>query len=227
MQSNEEVKKLRRARYLLLQRIDGEMVSTIQKPHRLISLRKGLYLINQELSRKLKPVNLIGEIWKDIEGYEGHYQVSNFGRVKSIKTLGTLIKPTLAGKDLKYYRVWLHHNREGRSFILHRLVAKAFVQNPNNYPEVNHIDCNDKNNFAVNLEWVTRQQNMDHAVKNRLVLSGENQRSAKFTENQVREMRALKANNPKMGYQKIADIYGINSGNAWRIINKIEWKYVE
>jgi hypothetical protein len=92
-----------------------------------------------------------GEIWKVVSGHPG-YMVSNTGRIKTI--YGHLMTPCLGGQEKNYLRVSLNN----KSHILHRLVAKAFVPNPDGLPEVNHKDLNKLNNRADNLEWCTRQE---------------------------------------------------------------------
>jgi len=101
------------------------------------------------------------EIWKDIVGFEEYYQVSNLGRVKS-KTTGTIRKQGL----IRGYPS-LSFQLKGKSYNLttHRLVAKAFLPNPNNYRVVNHIDGNKQNNNVTNLEWCTYQHNMQEAYR--------------------------------------------------------------
>lgn len=114
------------------------------------------------------------EIWKDIKGYEGLYQVSNLGRVKSlykeiIKSNGRnfyskekLLKFTMRSG---YYNINLTSNKIRKSFEVHRLVAQAFIPNVNNLPQVNHKNGNKTDNKVENLEWVTRKGNMEHATK--------------------------------------------------------------
>lgn len=89
------------------------------------------------------------EIWKDVPGYDGYYQVSNFGRVKSLR------KVLKAGLRKGYLYISLRNKK----FNIHRLVAIAFIPNPGNLPETDHIDGNPLNNNVDNLRWVTRQQN--------------------------------------------------------------------
>lgn len=99
------------------------------------------------------------EIWKDIEGYEGDYQVSNLGRIKSFKGKKEKIrKPGVIRGG--YLGIMLSKNNKSKSFKIHRLVAMTFIPNPNNYPEVNHKDENKKNNCVDNLEWCTKRYNL-------------------------------------------------------------------
>ena len=78
------------------------------------------------------------EIWKDIEGYEGLYQVSSWARVKSLRFNKEKIMRTTKGT--KYYKINLFRNKKQTTYLIHRLVAKAFIPNPNNLPEINHKD---------------------------------------------------------------------------------------
>lgn len=108
------------------------------------------------------------EIWKDIPGYKGIYQISNFGRLKSFKVVksGMIMKNT--NKKGWYFTVVLRST--GKPFTtkrIHRLVAELFIPNPKNYKQVNHKDMNKQNNHYSNLEWCTCQQNIKHALKNK------------------------------------------------------------
>ena len=106
------------------------------------------------------------ERWKDIDGYEGYYQVSNFGEVRTVghkyQRKG-FHKIKLHNNRNGYWLADLHKNNLYKSKAIHRLVAKAFLPNPNNFPEVNHIDGNKANNCVDNLEWVSKSQNKWHA----------------------------------------------------------------
>ncbi|MFA5382237.1 MAG: NUMOD4 motif-containing HNH endonuclease [Candidatus Micrarchaeia archaeon] len=105
------------------------------------------------------------ELWRDIKGFEGAYQISNRGRLKSFKfiKLGRI----LSNKNGKggYLSVVLQCNGKIRCTRLHRLVAEAFIPNSKNKDEVNHIDGNKQNNYVENLEWVTKSENVLHAIK--------------------------------------------------------------
>lgn len=117
------------------------------------------------------PLEFIMEIWKDIKGYEGKYKVSNKGRVKSLKRLDSinhLIKTRILKQGGgQYPNVVLSKNGVAKTFLIHRLVATAFIENPKRKPCVNHIDENKSNNNVENLEWVTYSENQNHATKNK------------------------------------------------------------
>ena len=97
------------------------------------------------------------EYWKPVVGYEGHYQVSNFGRVKSLKFgKEKILKQYIRGG---YYYVCLSKNGIIKKYSVHRLVAQAFLDNPNNLPQINHKDENKTNNNVDNLEWCDAKYN--------------------------------------------------------------------
>lgn len=112
------------------------------------------------------------EIWKDIEEYEGIYQISNFGNIRSLDRIIVDKNKTylLHGKILKqgirntYKVINLHKNAKRKSYQVHRLVANAFIPNPNNYDIVNHIDENPINNNVNNLEWCNQKHNVNHSI---------------------------------------------------------------
>lgn len=102
------------------------------------------------------------EQWKDIKGYEGIYQISNLGRIKNLNTNKILFKaPDKSG----YIRIHLYKNGSFKAFGVHRLVADAFIPNPNNKKHVNHIDENKSNNCVSNLEWATPKENNNHGSR--------------------------------------------------------------
>ena len=104
------------------------------------------------------------EIWLPIPNFEGLYEVSNLGRVKRLHSKTTrILVPYITRRG--YGRVVLSKNGKPHKWLVHRLVATVFVSNPDNKPQVNHIDGNKHNNTANNLEWVTQIENQLHAVR--------------------------------------------------------------
>jgi hypothetical protein len=106
-----------------------------------------------------------GEIWKDIEGYEGHYQISSFGRLKSFKKFkeGFILSNVNSKKG--YFSVVLRYKDKIKSTRIHRLVAEHFIENSENKTYVNHKDLNKQNNHYLNLEWCTPRENVIHSIK--------------------------------------------------------------
>jgi len=113
------------------------------------------------------------EIWKDVKNYEGIYQISNLGNVRSLERLDNKNRRTHA-KDItskksknNYKFVTLYKNGKSKMYLIHRLVAEAFIPNPNNLPQVNHIDENITNNKVDNLEWCTPKYNSNYGTRNK------------------------------------------------------------
>lgn len=120
----------------------------------------------------------IEEIWKDIPNYEGLYQVSNLGRIKSLKRykqnhsklqlVEEKILKQYVNKRNGYCYVMLCNNVKEKTCRVHKLVAITFLNNNNNYNTIDHIDGNKQNNCVTNLEWVTQKENIIRALKNGL-----------------------------------------------------------
>lgn len=130
------------------------------------------------------------EIWKDIEGWEGFYQVSNLGKVKSLpkKSPGAnTTKVSFLKNQIKngYNSVVLSRNGKGKHFLLHRLIAKAFIPNPENKKCVNHKNGIRMDNRLENLEWVTHSENSKHGF----VSNKRKNQNRKLTEEQVFEIK--------------------------------------
>lgn len=123
----------------------------------------------------------VEEIWKDIAGYEGYYQISNLGRVRSLSRTVTHLRGEGNRRGMKrrvpertvahdvnwagYHRVNLRKHGENTRFAVHRLVAEAFIPNPHSYPQINHKDENPHNNHANNLEWCTNSYNINYGTR--------------------------------------------------------------
>lgn len=115
----------------------------------------------------------MNEIWKDISGYAGIYQISSLGRVKSLSRISNnrtlsekLLTPSLSNSG--YAWICLSNNKDKKHFFIHRIIAQSFIPNPMNKMQVNHIDGVKTNNSIDNLEWVTNSENQKHAYKNNL-----------------------------------------------------------
>lgn len=121
-------------------------------------------------------------IWKQIKDYEGYYEVSNIGIVRSVtRTItdswctrvfkGKILKQTIHNGKQPYFYVTLSKNHMSRKVLVHRLVAEAFISNPLLKEQVNHIDGDPQNNNVENLEWVTNSENTQHAYDTGLYIN--------------------------------------------------------
>jgi hypothetical protein len=174
------------------------------------------------------------EIWKDIIRYEGLYQVSNHGRVKSLAryavtpgartAIDRILKYTVTHRG--YRRLELNKSGKGKKHVIHRLVAIAFLDNPDCKPEVNHIDGNKENNHLYNLEWSTSEENKSHAFVNGLSnqVGGEKHVCAKLTQSQVQEIRLKFASGQYRNQTKVAKTYNVSRQAIWSIMNNVNWK---
>lgn len=171
------------------------------------------------------------EIWKDICGYEGLYQVSTLGRVKSLSKYSgcvfrnDFIKKT-GVKSNGYEVVCLSKNGIKKTYCVHRLVAVAFIPCDDNRLDVNHIDGNKLNNTVVNLEWCSRSENVRHAVSIGLNVAAKGERNgkSKLTESDVVDIRLMWKT--CHNYSSIARAFCVNPGTIWAIINGKSWRYV-
>lgn len=161
------------------------------------------------------------EIWKDIEGFNGYYQISNYGRVKNAKR-NTIRKAydNNAGKGYYYVDLYKKNIRVKRDSI-HRLVAKAFIPNPKNKPMINHKDGNTKNNHVSNLEWVTALENVTHASNILGVMVG----YKKHIEKQKRKVKQMKNGKEIKIYESIAEASRQTGISTSQIIFTCQGKY--
>ena len=172
------------------------------------------------------------EVFKDILGYEGLYQVSNLGKVKSTERKakhwsGGLL--TVKSRIMKpftskcgYLIVSISKNSIDNKFLIHRLVSNAFIPNPYNKPQVNHINGIKTDNRVVNLEWNTRSENIKHADNSGLRnLKGKNNSRSKLSEIDVFEIR--KSDKPIIFLSKK---YNVGRNCISKVLHKKTWKHI-
>lgn len=168
----------------------------------------------------------MNEVWKDAVGYEGVYLVSNMGNIKKVGS-AVNINPTLT--ESGYLRVCMCVKGRQKTTSVHRLVALAFINNPESKSEVNHINGVKNDNRVENLEWCTRSENMFHAIKTGLCnfgsISGSNSKWSKLTEKDVTEIVVMLFKGG-LKYSEIAKKYGVNYTVISKIHRKIIWRHV-
>lgn len=177
------------------------------------------------------------EIWKDVVGYENLYQVSNYGRIKSLDMKlvykrhknttfrirkGKILTPAIMKNG--YLRVEMSKNGVHKLNLVHRIVALSFIPNPNNYSEINHINCIKSDNRVENLEWVSSSQNKKHAFDNKLYKIEKPIVQIKDG-NIIKEWKSATQINKELGYsaQNIGKVALGKRKNAYGY----QWKYKE
>lgn len=176
------------------------------------------------------------EIWKNIQGYEGYYQISSLGNIKSLeRTVKThnqhgetmmkvkerMLKP--GTNNHGYSTVVLYINGGKKTFTTHRLAAIAFIPNPENKSDVNHEDGIKSHNWVNNLEWDTSSENQKHAFDTELKKPSYG--NAKFTEDQVREIRWL-YENTDLSLSGIAIKFESYKTLIFKIVHRLTWKHI-
>ena len=172
------------------------------------------------------------EIWKDVEGFEGLYQISNLGRVMSLpkekkfpKTGQIqmfdkkILKLNKVGRDREYLRANLYKDSKGYGFYVHRLVALHFCDNHFEGAQVNHKDGIKSNNRAENLEWVTASENIKHAHENNLISKRTVYKRIKLSEKDVEEIINLR-NEKKLTYKELAELFNVGASTICRVMKK-------
>lgn len=164
------------------------------------------------------------EIWVSVKGYEERYEVSSFGKVKSVK-YNKILKPS--DDQVGYLQVILYDkNVKTKTFKVHRLVALNFVPPIIGKDQVNHIDGVKRNNYASNLEWCTRSENTKHKYAIGLDTNkGINHPSCKLTESQVLKIRE-RFKNGETNRKLLASDYSISHTHIFSIIKRTSWSHI-
>lgn len=189
-------------------------------------------------------INLIPfvmEKWKEVEGFK-YYEVSNKGRVRSWRDCNEgkreeprILKAGTTKAGYKLVSFWDNDNKKHHSFNVHRLVAEAFIPNPENKPYVNHSDSDRSNNTVNNLEWVTAKENNTHAMEaGRMDLSGLEDRKgethgmSKLTREAVIDIKKTARDNGYFyGLKELAEKYDVSTTTIQYVVNGHTWKHVK
>ena len=168
------------------------------------------------------------EVWGDVPGFIGLYQVSNHGRIYSVR-----YKRFRKLRTDKYGYAVVPLNKDGvqRRFFVHRLVAEVFLQNPLELPEVNHIDGNKQNNFADNLEWCNHQENIVHAYETGLMKQTakpkppKKSQKYKLSKSLAQQIRAEYAKGEQgCGFKALAKKYSVSTTTIRQIVKNKMWR---
>lgn len=177
---------------------------------------------------------MTNEIWKDIPGFEGIYQASNIGQIKSLERIrnggGSISKCRIKERILKprknkvgYLHLMICNNGKRSTHSIHRLVAIAFLPNYLNKPTVNHKNGNKLDNRVENLEWATFSENTNHGFENGLNKRGELHFLTNLTKSDVLEIRRLSSIGEKQ--RVIGDKFGISLKAVSDIVRRKNWKH--
>lgn len=158
---------------------------------------------------------------KPIKGYEKLYSATEQGLIYSHKSKRFL---KLIQEKNGYNTVTLYKNNKGKKTLVHRIIAKTFIDNPLIKPMVNHKDLNKQNNCVSNLEWVTAQENIIHATNNG-IRCGENNGNSKLTKNDILDIRS-KYKFREYTQEMLSKEYGVQKTYISRIIRRIVWKQI-
>lgn len=171
------------------------------------------------------------EIFKPVKGFEGYYEVSNKGRVKSLprytvdrQLVGRFLKPYK--NKLGYLTCVLCKDASIHPQLIHRLVGGAFVKRPNGKDFINHKNSNRADNRAENLEWCTTLENVHHKI----YVAGHHQRGDRHPRVKLKESEVLsihrKYKNGSHTYQSLGDEYGVLDTTIFKIIRRLTWKHL-
>lgn len=176
------------------------------------------------------------EVWKPIQGFEEIYEISNHGRLKALPKSRKMPgngamkhTPEIIRKlelNQRYPRITLCKNGIEYKETIHKLVAMHFVDNPEGYTHVRHLDDNPWNPHYKNLAWGTQKMNMEDKVRNGRQRKGETMPTALLTEKEVLEIREKYDKESGYTYKKLGEMYNVNKGTVGDLINRRTWKHI-
>ena len=186
------------------------------------------------------------EEWRDIRGYEGLYQVSNLGRVKSLRNNHGQFREKIlkiCSNKLGYSYINLYKEGENKKCLVHRLVALHFIDNPNNYKEINHKDENKQNNIIDNLEWCTREYNNNYGTRTQRASENHADFSG-YNHPQARKVKCITTDKEFSCIKEAIEFYSLKEHTKSSIISccqgklksagkhpgtgeKLVWKYID
>lgn len=186
-------------------------------------------------------VRTMNEIWKPIKNYEGLYEASNLGRIRSLDReqvfvvhgseerrrgfRGRVLTPIFDGRGL-YQQVSLCKNGKSKRFLVHRIIAQTFIKNPQNLPEVNHKDEDKTNNAAYNLEWCDHKYNNNYGSK-KMASNGEKNAMNKFSADLIKEIReSYIPRDKEFGATALSKKYGISITHIVAISKGRRWGWM-
>jgi len=160
------------------------------------------------------------ERWRKVVGYEGLYEVSDCGNLRNEKTGKGLLKRNSKG----YLVIDLHKEGERKSFRVHRLVAQAFIKNPDNLSQVNHIDGRKMNNYRSNLEWNSPKQNIRHSVLTGTFPIGERNGGSVLKEVEVKQIRTLSRGG--VNNKDLSKKFEVSRKTIFSVVHHLTWKHI-
>lgn len=171
------------------------------------------------------------KVWKYLV-YKGetytNFSVSNFGDLRN-NLIDNILKPSTNPSGYYVYVIRLNNKGKKTGIVAHRAVMEAFIPNPDNLPQINHIDGNKKNNCIDNLEWCTAKQNVQHAVRTGLLTTahcnGEKCNKAKLKEKQVIKIREL-YKTKQYTQKQLGEMFNCTKDNIRFIVNNYSWKHI-
>ena len=171
---------------------------------------------------------MAAEIWKDVKGYEGLYEVSDLGQVRNARTMLLLsVHERSKGRKYSSMSVGLFKNGKQRQVSMHRIIAFAFIENEDNKPFINHKDGNPRNNQLGNLEWCTAKENSQHASRSGLLrpMRGEDCGTSKLKERDVLRIKEM-YKTKKYRQWELGKMFGVGQDQISRVISGDNWKYL-